>query len=211
MFQDDQIFSVFMFAVSAYLFYMWWDDLRYFKKSGGKVRRGAFAGAAPVPAKYCLWGAVAAVGLLALHVWTEYSLGVVSEQTSFSHWAIFSWIAAAFVEELIFRGYLVVQNKGVLALGASMLFFSLLFALAHPFVWNYEIPEGASLLDGVWVWDFSAQPVMSTVSIFECSVLFYLLRFIPQNSNRSLLPCIIAHATYNVGVYLVKLAQGVIA
>lgn len=123
MFQDDQIFSVFMFAVSAYLFYMWWDDLRYFKKSGGKVRRGAFAGAAPVPAKYCLWGAVAAVGLLALHVWTEYSLGVVSEQTSFSHWAIFSWIAAAFVEELIFRGYLVVQNKGVLALGASMLFF----------------------------------------------------------------------------------------
>ena len=41
MFQDDQIFSVFMFAVSAYLFYMWLDDLRYFKKSGGKVRRGA--------------------------------------------------------------------------------------------------------------------------------------------------------------------------
>ena len=115
------------------------------------------------------------------------------------------------MEELIFRGYLVVQNKGVLALGASMLFFSLLFALAHPFVWNYEIPEGASLLDGVWVWDFSAQPVLSTVSIFECSVLFYLLRFMPQNSNRSLLPCIIAHATYNVGVYLVKLAQGFIA
>ena len=50
MFQDDQIFSVFMFAVSAYLFYMWWDDLRYFKKSGRKVRRGAFDGAAKVPA-----------------------------------------------------------------------------------------------------------------------------------------------------------------
>lgn len=211
MFQDDQIFSVFMFAVSAYLFYMWWDDLRYYKKNGGKIRRGAFAGATSVPFKYCLWGAVAALLLLALHVSTEYSLGVVSEQTSFSYWAIFSWIAAAFVEELIFRGYLVVQNRGVVALALSILFFSLLFALAHPFVWNYEIPEGAWLFDGVWIFDFSAQPILSTIAIFECSLLFYILRFMPQNPNRSIMPCIMAHAAYNTGVYLVKLAQGFIA
>lgn len=211
MFQDDKFFSIFMFAISAYLFYMWLDDLLYYRKNGGNTRKGAFAGAATVPIKYCLWAAAAALALLALHVWTEYSLGVASEQTSFSYWAIFSWIAAAFVEELVFRGYLVVQNKGAFALVASILFFSLLFALAHPFVWNYEVPEGASLFDGMWVWNFSLQPVLSTVSIFECSVLFYVLRFMPQNPTRSLLPCITAHAAYNIGVYLVKFAQGFIA
>lgn len=207
MFQDDFIFSLATFGVGAYLFYMWLGDCAYFSKNG-EARKGAFAGAAPADFKSLLLAAGLAAFLLIMQVSGEDSMGLTSSQTKVGMFAIFAWASAAFVEELVFRGYLIVQNKGVKWLVGSAFFFSLIFALAHPFLWDYKVAEGASVLAGTWVFDFSLKSFYSTFCIFECSLLFYFLRFMPMNKNRSLLPSVVAHLTFNVGVFATKAAQG---
>ena len=210
MFQDSPIFSVVSLMIAAYLFYMWCGDLRHFSKTGER-RKGAFEGASPAPLSLCVAAAVAGAAFLLFNTWAEFGLGASGEQTSVAPWAILSWIGAAFVEELIFRGYLVVKGGGTAALWGSIFFFSLVFALGHPFIWNYEIPEGAGLFGGTWTFTLSAGAIFNTFAVFECSLLFYAIRFVPQNPTRSILPCIIAHAAYNCGVFAVKLAQGFVS
>ena len=210
MFQDDPLFSIITFAIAAYLFYMWWGDFSFYKKNGAP-RDKAFQGATSAPLRICLIGAMLAAVLLAIHVLTEDALGVSQEQSSVGIFALFSWVGAAFVEELIFRGYLVVQKRGMAVLILSAVFFSFVFAAGHPFLWDYQVPEGAHFWQGVWSTNFTLQPAMATLAIFECSLLFYFLRFAPTNPNRSLLPCIIAHLTYNVGVFAAKAFQGFVS
>lgn len=207
MVQDTPLFALANAAVAAYLFYMWCADLLYFKKNGA-LREKSFAGATPCGVRIALLGALLGGALLVFHTLAENIFGVAAEQTRVAPWAFVSWVAAAFVEELVFRGYLFVGGGGRVVLVLSCVFFSLVFACAHPFVWNYEIAEGASVLGGVWSFDFSAQKVLATVHIFECSCLFYFLRFCPFNKTRSLIPCVAAHFAYNIGVFLAKLAGG---
>ena len=207
MFQDSPVYSILSLGVAAWLFYTWLGDLQYLRKNG-TPRRGAFAGATPAPVGLCAVGAVAALLLLAVNSFAESACGVSAEQTKVAPWALLSWVGAAFVEELIFRGYLVVQNRGKVALVASIVLFSFVFAAGHPFLWNYEVSDGASLFAGTWSFNLSAQPLINTLAVFECSLLFYALRFVPQNAARSLLPCVCAHAAYNCGVFAIKLSQG---
>lgn len=56
-------------------------------------------------------------------------------------------LVAAFGEEVIFRGYLVVENRGRAALITGMIGASLGFALLHPFLWEWR--EGG-LASGRW-------------------------------------------------------------
>jgi membrane protease YdiL (CAAX protease family) len=112
-------------------------------------------------------------------------------------------LAAAFVEELIFRGYLVVENRGRPALVAGIIGASLLFALLHPFLWAWK--------DRTLVFHFGSKAWFSTGMIFAGSLWFYAVRFSPLNPTRSLLPCIAAHAAKNAGVIAIKYAQGYLA
>lgn len=207
MFQDSPIFSVASLAVAVWLFYMWLGDCRHYCRTGSE-RRGAFEGAYPAPAGLVAVGVVCALALLFVNSAAERFLGVTCDQMKVAPWALLSWIGAAFVEELIFRGYLVVRGRGKLALVASVIFFSFVFAAGHPFLWNYEVSEGGSIFSGKWSFTPSAQALINTLAIFECSLLFYALRFAPQNKTRSLIPCICAHAAYNCGVFAVKAFQG---
>ncbi len=210
MFQDNPTFSVVNFAIAAYLFYIWYSDYRANCRAGGKIRAKSLSGATPVGVVYVIFGALASLALLAVHTISEYSAGLAAEQTKVSAWAFLSWTAAAFLEELIFRGYLVIEGRGKLLLVASIVFFSLVFALCHPFMWDYTVSSDSGIFGGTWTFDFSAQPMLSTLAIFECSILFYALRFLPANRNSSLIPCITAHLAYNWGVFAVKAAQGFI-
>ena len=210
MFQDSPLFALLNFGIALWLFYIWYCDLKNFCLIK-KIRKGALEGATSVSLSLVFIAIVCGVILLAIHTCAEMALGVESEQTKVAPWALLSWISAAFVEELIFRGFLVVKNKGRVLLCLSILFFSFIFAIGHPFVWDYTIPENASIFAGEWKFNFSAQTVNATISIFECSMLFYILRFLPINVNRSIIPCISAHCAYNVGVFVVKAFQGYIA
>ena len=112
-------------GVAAWLFYMWVGDLLYFRKTGG-LRKGAFEGATPAPFGLIAAGVVAALALLAVNSVAELAAGVEADQTKVAPWALLSWVGAAFVEELIFRGYLVVKNRGRAALVGSIFLFSFL-------------------------------------------------------------------------------------
>ncbi len=207
MLQDIPTVALINFGIATYLFYMWFSDFKIFRKTK-VIEKNALAGATTSPVVLIVIAFFASIALLFVHTCTEMTLAVVDEQSKVKFWALFSWVGAAFIEELIFRGYLVVKNKGKVALYGSIFFFSLIFALGHPFMWDYTIPENAQFWSGTWTFNISAQTVNATISIFECSLLFYVLRFLPLNENRSIIPCIVGHCTYNVGVFITKACQG---
>ncbi len=193
-------------AVSVYLFWLWWSDFK--SAQAGKPNENAFPGAVPASKLAIGVAIVGSIILLALETAGEYALGISDEQQSIAAVFLFSMIAAAFVEELIFRGYLVVTKRGRAALVFSILGFSAVFAILHPFLWQWDVADGNSWWQGSIVWDFSLKAWFSTVMIFIASLWFYTVRFLPVNPAHSLVPCIAAHLTKNVGVFVIKWAQG---
>ena len=130
----------------------------------------------------------------------ENMLGISSEQSSMTVLFALVSVAAGFGEELIFRGYLLIQNKGRVWLWGSIVGFSLLFALLHPYLWSWE--------EGALEFQFNAKAWFSTTFVFLNSLWFYMLRVTGGNPTKSLWPCIAAHAASNAAVFFVKLAQG---
>jgi membrane protease YdiL (CAAX protease family) len=113
---------------------------------------------------------------------------------------VYSILGAPVLEEVLFRGYVVIENRGRAALWGGVLGVSLLFALLHPFLWEWK-DKGFTVNLGVKAW-------FSTAAIFAVSVWFYTVRFFRLNPQRSLLPCFVAHATKNLGVFAIKYVQG---
>ena len=130
----------------------------------------------------------------------EYQLGLVEQQSHTTALFGLYTLTAAFVEELIFRGFVVVDNRGRSALWLSITAASVIFALLHPFLWEWR--TGALHLK------LNSKTWFTTGSIFAGSLWFYAVRFWPLNPGRSLLPCIAAHAAKNLGVFAIKYAQG---
>lgn len=197
--QDNPLYSIMTICAGAWLFKMWLSDMRADPKP-----KGAFPGAFPAAPRALAIAVAGALALLAFHTFSEISAGLDSKQSSVTPWALPVWISAAFVEELIFRGYLVLENRGRAALVAGIVACSAAFALMHPYLWDYAPEVGFSL-------SFTASGIMGTVSVFELSLWLYAVRFLPFNPSRSLLPCVAAHAAYNCGVFAVKYAQGFVA
>jgi membrane protease YdiL (CAAX protease family) len=104
------------------------------------------------------------------------------------------------VEEIIFRGFLVIDKRGKFAVWAGVGGASVLFAALHPFLWDW--------VDGKLTWTFTPKGWFSTAAIFAGSLWFYFVRFARFNPTRSLLPCFAAHAAKNLGVIGVKAVQG---
>jgi hypothetical protein len=141
--------------------------------------------------------------LLAVETGGEYVLGLTARQSHMTGlFALYS-LAAAFIEELIFRGYLVVENRGTRMRWAGIVAASLGFALLHPFLWEWNAGELKLHLD--------AKAGFSSAMIFAGSVWFYVVRFLPANPGRSLVPSIAAHTTKNLGVFAIKYAQGFVS
>lgn len=194
-------------AIVVYVFKLWLED--YQANLSGNPNPKALPGAYPATRPTIIIGVAGALVLLGLETAGEYALGISDEQKTLGWLMILPLIAAGFGEELIFRGFLIVDKKGKAALVGSAIGFSLLFALLHPFLWNFEDGDATKTLFGSGiVFDFSAKAWFSTASIFVNSLFFYWLRFMPANPSHSLVPCIVAHVVTNVGVFLVKMAQG---
>lgn len=198
---DNPIAVVVMIAVSAFLLHLWWGDLRAAR--AGRPNPRAFPGATPCDRQTLLVAVAGALMLLGLETGGEATLGITDEQKTVTVlWSLYTF-AAAFVEELAFRGYLVVAGRGRAALWGSIVVFSMLFALFHPFLWEWT--------EGELVLQFTAKGWFSTAMVFVGSLWFYALRFLPLNPHRSLLPCIAAHLTKNVGVFALKAAFGFVS
>lgn len=180
----------------------WWRD-DYQSARRGPPNPRAFPGTTPASATALLVAAAGAGLLLAVETAGEYHLGLTAQQSRMTGlFALYS-LAAAFAEELVFRGYLVVENRGRRALLAGIVGASVLFALLHPFLWEWKAGRLALHTD--------AKAWFSTGLVFAGSLWFYAVRFFPLNPSRSLLPCVAAHLTKNLGVFAVKYAQGFVS
>lgn len=200
---DSPLLVVALFAGAIYLAKLWLDDLKLWR-AGNPNPRG-LPGATTASLAACAVAVVGAVLLVGVETAGEIGLGVSSEQSDITAIFLLAMLAAGFLEEVVFRGYFVISDRGKSILYASIVGFSALFALLHVQYYT-EVPE-----DGSWT-DFSfaitAKSSWTLLILFLNSLWFYTVRFFPLNPTHSLLPCIFAHMASNLAVFFVKLAQG---
>ena len=199
-------------GVAAYVGYMYWGDYQS-NQSLEQSNPTAMPGATSASWGLYVIGVVGALLILAAETGGEIALGISAEQSDMVWFFVFASLAAGIVEEVIFRGYLVIEHKGRAALIGSCVGFSLIFAIIHPFLWEMIYPEGVSSWK-FWLADFNliftSKAFFTTGILLANSLWFYALRFGPWNKNRSLFPCMLAHAASNFGVFAVKWVQGFI-
>lgn len=201
---NDPFTSLLYVAAAIYLLYLIRADYQLYRQTG--EARG-FPGVTPASRNLLLFAAAGGIVLTMVETVGESVLGLTAEQTTLAWFALGPILAAAVIEEVVFRGYLFFDQHGPWVLWGCIFGFSLLFALIHPYLWNWE---GGFRLDfwNALTLDLSLKGWFSTLFVFISSLFFYLLRFCFGNKQRSLFPCIVAHATANASVYCVKMAQG---
>lgn len=184
---------------ALYLAKLWRDDRDAWQ--AGTPNRNALPGATTAPLRASAIGAAGAVLLVALETAGERTLGIYEEQSRMTVlFAAYSIFGAAIIEELIFRGWLVVEHRGRAVLWSAIVGASLIFALIHPFLWEWN-DTGLHL-------QLTTKGAFSTALAFGTSLWLYTVRFGPWNPQRSLLPCFVAHATKNAVVVAVKASSG---
>lgn len=199
---NESPFMILLYVgMAVYVGNIYWGDFRAWKS--GEPSGSAMPGATSASLSLYVIGVIGALLILAAETGGEIALGISSEQSDMVWYFVFASIAAGIVEEVIFRGYLVVESKGRAALIGSCVGFSLIFAIIHGHFWSNE--EGEA-----FAWTFTTKAFFSTGILLANSLWFYALRFAPWNKNRSLFPCMLAHAASNLGVFAVKWMQGFI-
>ena len=194
---DNPLLLLFMIGAAGYLGRLWWADLR--QARAGSPNPQALPGATPAPTRALVIAAAGSVLLLAGETWGEYALDITSEQSTITALFALNTLGAAIIEELIFRGYLVIDKRGAGLRWLGIVGASAVFALLHPFLWSTE--NGFHLT-------LTVKGAFSTGAAFVFSLWFYYVRFAKWNPSQSLLPCMIGHATKNLGVIAIKAAQG---
>ena len=224
---NDIILYGFALLVAGYIFWIWLSDLRAYgqdklagsepasavstESASASPRAPTFPGATPAGIFAITVAVIGALVLLAVETGGEYALGVDQQQSKMTVLFGLYTLAAAFVEELIFRGYLVYERGSKAQLMLGIVLVSVVFAALHPYLWQWKMPEGASSWE---VWrgslslDLGNKALFSTTIVFVRSLWFYCVRFWPANPLRSLLPCIAAHLATNLGVFALKAVQG---
>lgn len=195
---DDPWVLLLLLGGSAYAAKLWRDDYRAAR--AGTPAKQPLPGATTCSILAIVAAAAGALVLLAIETGGEYALGIVEQQSRITALFGLYTLAAAFVEELVFRGFVVIENRGRAALLASIVGASLIFALIHPFLWRWE--------DGQLHWQTDTKAWFSFAMVLAGSLWFYTVRFWRLNPAHSLLPCIAAHAAKNLGVFGIKFAQG---
>jgi membrane protease YdiL (CAAX protease family) len=198
---NESPFMILLYVgVAVYVGQMYWSDYQSNRSSGDVDPRG-MPGATPASFVLYVIGVVGALVILAAETGGEIALGIASEQSEMVWYFVFASLGAGIVEEVIFRGYLVVENKGKAALVGSCVGFSLIFAIIHGHFWSHEAGEP-------FTFTFTTKAFFTTGILLANSLWFYALRFARWNPKRSLFPCMLAHAASNLGVFVVKWVQG---
>ena len=187
-----------MILAGAYVAKLWWNDFR--AAQAGRPNPHAFPGATPAPWRALVLGSAGAGVIVIAETFGEMALGVADEQSKITVLFAAYTLMAALIEELIFRGYVVIETRRAAVRGAGFVIASLIFAVLHPFLWTWE--------NAALHWRPDAKAWLSTGAVFASSLWFYAVRFARWNPGRSLLPCFAAHLTKNLAVIAVKAAQG---
>lgn len=194
---ENPLLLLIMTAAALYMAKLWHDDYRM--NLAGTPNPQALPGATTTPRSAYIIAILGSLILLSLETWGEYKLDIVSEQSELTILLALYTLAAPIIEEIIFRGYLVINNKGAAARWIGIITASAIFALLHPFLWEWN--EGFNLT-------LTAKGIFSTSAAFAFSLWFYTVRFASWNPRHSLLPSFIAHGFKNLGVIAIKAIQG---
>ena len=196
---DNALVLLALIALSGWIGRQWLVDYR--AALGGRPSASPLPGATPAPGSAVAIAALGSVVILALETAGERSLGLTATQSSMTVlFGLYSIAGASIIEELVFRGYLIIEGRGRAVLWGGVVATSLLFAVSHAFLWDWD---GQSL-----TWQLGPKAWFSTATVFVMSLWFYAVRVFRLNPGRSLLPCFAAHATKNLGVFGVKYVQG---
>lgn len=206
---NHPLMLILMTGVGIYCAWLWFTDLRSNRdrpptndlliSNGGRLPGAETASARSVGI------AVAGVAvILALETWGESILGLTAQQSKMTGlFALYSIVAAPVIEEIIFRGYLVVSNRRRAVVWSGAIGASAIFAVLHPFLWRWD--------DAGFAWTMNAKGTFSTAVLFATSLWLYATRLAAWNPRASLLPCFVAHAAKNLGVVVIKGATGFVA
>lgn len=193
-----------LIAAGLYVAHLWRCDLRAARDR--QPQPNALPGATDAPRRAVIIAIAGALGLLAVETIGEYALGLAAQQSKMTWlFALYSVIAAPIIEEVIFRGWLVIDdstpgNHRRAVVWAAAIGASLGFAALHPFLWRWD-EAGFALTLGTKGW-------FSTAIVFATSLWLYVARLARWNPRQSLLPCFAAHAAKNLGVVVIKAATG---
>jgi len=188
-----------LIAGGLYIGKLWNDDRRNHRL--GRPGQQPLPGATDAPTKAVLIAIGGCLLLVAVETAGEVQLGIAAQQSTMTWiFALYAVLAAPLIEELIFRGWLVVENRGRMLMWAGAIGASLLFAVLHPFLWRWD-DAGFALTPNLKGW-------FSTTIVFATSLWLYVVRLASWNPQRSLLPCFAGHAAKNLAVVAVKAATG---
>ncbi len=191
-----------MTAGGLYVAWLWFRDRRVARR--GPPAAQALPGATDAPWRATFVAVAGALLLLAVETLGENALGLSAQQSSMTWlFGLYSVAAAPVIEEIIFRGYLVVEGRGSRGLWTGVVCASVGFAALHPFLWRWD--------DAGFALTLTAKGWFSTAVVFATSLWLYAARFAPWNPRRSLLPCFAAHSGKNLGVLVIKHAQGFVS
>ncbi|MGB0344920.1 MAG: CPBP family intramembrane glutamate endopeptidase, partial [Coraliomargarita sp.] len=96
-------------GIAAYILHMYWGDYR--ADRSGAPNPKAMPGAKGFGVGVAVIGVVGSLLLLAVETGGELALGIADEQSEMLWYLVFATLCAGVVEEVIFRGFLVVENK----------------------------------------------------------------------------------------------------
>ncbi len=188
-----------LIVASAYVAQLWWKDYQAARQ--GAPSPAALPGATATNPMALTIAIAGALAIVAAETWGEIRLAIVDEQSQVTVLFCLYTLLAAVIEEIIFRGFIVpAETRGRAVLIAGTIGASVLFALAHPFLWTWD--EAGLVLH------FDTKAFFSTAAVFVSSLWFYFVRFMPANPTRSLWPCFAAHGAKNLAVIGIKAAQG---
>lgn len=191
-------------AAGLYVGALWRSDLKAARS--GNPNPHAFPGARPASGRAVILAAAGALVIVGFETAGEYALGIASEQSQMTWlFALYSMMAAPVIEELVFRGWLVLDvdrrsRFAPLPTWAAAVGASLLFAALHPFLWRWD--------DSGFTFTLTTKGLFSFAAAFAMSLWLYAARLAAWNPSRSLLPCFVAHASKNAAVVAIKCATG---
>ena len=195
---ESPLLLIIMTAAAIYVAKLWHDDYRM--ERSGKPSPQALPGATSAPRSAYVIAIIGSLILLSLETWGEYQLDIVTEQSELTILLALYTLAAPIIEEIIFRGYLVINKRGTATRWIGIVAASAIFALLHPFLWEWN--------DAGFNLTLTAKGLFSTSAAFAFSLWFYTVRFVRWNPRHSLLPSFVAHGFKNLGVIAIKAVQG---
>jgi CAAX protease family protein len=196
---DHPLLLLALTAAGIYLGKLWRDDT--LAARAGRPNPNALPGAKPASVRATVLAVAGALVLLAIETLAEDTLGLSAEQSRMT-WlmALHAVAGAPVIEEIIFRGWLVIDGRGRAIAWAGAVAASVAFAALHPFLWRWDEAGFATTL--------GAKGWLSTLAVFATSLWLYAARLGPWNPQHSLLPCVAAHAAKNIGVVAIKAVMG---